>query len=74
MHLNELDHSPLLACGEGVGGGVLIKCSAVWGMSDRNSVISYQLSFYSAMHLNELDHSPLLPCTGGGWGWGSYKM
>jgi hypothetical protein len=23
MHLNELDYSPLLACEEGVGGGVL---------------------------------------------------
>jgi hypothetical protein len=24
IHLNEINHSPLLACGEGVGGGVLI--------------------------------------------------
>ncbi|GAX36357.1 hypothetical protein NIES3585_23870 [Nodularia sp. NIES-3585] len=24
MHFHEVDHSPLLACGEGVGGGVLV--------------------------------------------------
>ena len=27
MHLNEVNHSPLIACGEGVGGGVLVSHS-----------------------------------------------
>ncbi|WP_157750065.1 zinc ribbon domain-containing protein [Dolichospermum compactum] len=27
MHLHEIHHSPLIACGEGVGGGVLVSHS-----------------------------------------------